>query len=141
MKTNIRWLSLLLVVLCLLAGCSHGEAAYSDNSQAGDSVYADLISIEPWTKTGVTNDGGLTVEYTKVLCEGCTTKGEQVWIYLDIDEYQAQFDDTADFSGDSWWAARLNYTDPVRIHGTMAESGDLKQETGRDLILVFSARD
>lgn len=134
----------LLAGICLMAGCSLEETAYSGSVKYGNRVYADLISIEPMTKVG-SSYLGTAYNYTDTVCVGYTTTGDEVWVYLSIEKYKELFDATANFEGDEWWADKVSFSEPVRVHGKMdrAESlcQGLSEDTGHDLILVFSSKD
>ena len=150
MKRNTisRLLSLVLALTMLLALAACGsaeEVAYSASAEEGDLVYVDLISIEPMTKIGTSYTNGIITNYTETACVCYTTSGDEVWVYIDIAEYKALFDGTADFEGDNWWADRVDFSSPVRVHGKMEEAEELCEglslDIGSSLIIVFESKD
>lgn len=149
-ETISRLLSLVLALtmlmgVCMLTGCSKEEAAYSSSSEEGDPVYVDVISIEPMTKVGTSYNGSIITNYTETACVCYTTSGDEVWVYIDIDTYLDLFDFTADFEGDDWWADRVDFSSPVRIHGKVEEAEELcdglSVDIGSSLIIVFESKD
>lgn len=150
-ETISRLLSLVLALtmlmgICLLTGCgAEEEVAYSSSAEEYDDVYVDLISIEPMTKIGTSYTDGIITNYTETACVCYTTSGAEVWVYIDIDKYLEQFDATADFEGDEWWADRVDFSTPVRIHGEMREAEDmcegLSYDIGTSLVIVFQSKD
>lgn len=151
-ETAARLLSLVLALtmlmgICLLTGCSSSdeEVAYSGSVKEYDDVYVDLISIEPMTKIGSSYTNGIITNYTETACVCYTSSGAEVWVYIDIDEYLEQFDATADFEGDNWWADRVDFSSPVRVHGEMRDAEDmcegLSYDIGTSLVLVFESRE
>lgn len=150
MKRNTisRLLSLVLALTMLLALAACGsaeEVAYSRSAEEGDLVYVDLISIEPMTKIGTSYTNGIITNYTETACVCYTTSGDEVWVYIDIAEYKSLFDATADFEGDDWWADRVDFSSPVRVHGKMEEAEELCEglsiDIGSSLVVVFESRD
>lgn len=146
--TFSRLLSLVLVLMlgaALLTGCSMEEQAWTRSSEEGDLVYVDLISIEPMTKVGSSYNGSVVTNYTETACVCYTTSGDEVWVYIEIAEYKALFDSTADFYGDNWWADRVDFSSPVRIHGKVEESEELCDglsiDIGSSLIVVFESKE
>ena len=128
------------------AGALDGVSAIHWNgADEGDLVYVDLISIEPMTKVGTSYNGSVVTNYTETACVCYTTAGDEVWVYIDIDTYMNLFDSTADFVGDDWWADRIDFSSPVRIHGKMDMAEDLCEglsyDIGSSLVIEFESKD
>ena len=138
-------LLLALAMVLSLAACAQEEVAYSAGADEGDLVYVDLISIEPMTKVGTSYNGSVVTNYTETACVCYTTAGDEVWVYIDIDTYMDLFDSTADFVGDDWWADRIDFSSPVRIHGKVEEAEELCEglsyDIGSSLVIVFESKD
>ena len=144
MKKQIlsRLLSLMLVLVLsvsLLAGCSSEEVPYSASAEEYDDVYVTLVSIEPMVKVGTGEN------YTETACVCYTTSGDEVWVYIDIDEYKELFDSSANFFGDNWWADRVDFSAPITFHGEMRDAEDLCEglsyDIGNSLIIVYRSHD
>ena len=138
-------LLLALAMVLSLAACAQEEVAYSAGADEGDLVYVDLISIEPMTKVGTSYNGSVVTNYTETACVCYTTAGDEVWVYIDIDEYKELFDSSANFFGDNWWADRVDFSAPITFHGEMREAEDLCEglsyDIGNSLIIVYRSHD
>lgn len=143
LRSRIACLALaaaMLLGVCMLTGCvAEEEVAYSSSATEYDDVYVDIVSIEPMIKIGVGDD------YTHTACECYTTSGSVVWVYISIDKYLLQFDPTADFEGDDWWADCVSLSSVTRIHGEMREAEDmcdgLSYDIGSTLLIDFESKD
>ncbi len=134
-------LALVMVLgMCMLTGCAEEEEVpYSSSVEVFDDVYVDIISIEPMTKIGVDEN------YTETACICYTATGEELWVYMKINKYMSSFDATADFEGDDWWADKVDFASPVRIHGEMRRAESLCEglsiDIGSTLILYYESHE
>jgi len=104
---------MICVFFCImLCSCRQKESVpFSNNVDAGESVYVDVVSIVP--KHTLTS--GTSV--TDVVCECTTLSGETVWVCLSTRQYQ-NLDPSASFSNylGNFYSGAF-YPDGVRIQG------------------------
>lgn len=94
---------------------------YSDSPNFGAMVYADIISIEPFT--GIYDSQDMTKRNNAVICEGKTYDGTTVWIYMTIAEYKNNIDDSAFLTYSSRASYHtIEYSPAARIYGSISDA-------------------
>lgn len=110
------------------------ETKFSSISEAGDNVYADIVSIFP--EIGIYTEG--SSYYSYFVCKCKTTSGGTVWVYMTTSEYKDNFDSSASTGIYNEYADEVTYSSSKRVHGTARSAENvmhgLSADTGKMLI-------
>lgn len=115
------------------------EQNFFDCSEAGESVYADIVSIFPAYKIYEEEN-----VYTHFACECVSASGDTLWLYITISDYVAFFDSEA------WDTIHSDYADEIsfptrRIYGFTQYADDLiddfSKDIGSELYIEFVSAD
>ncbi len=116
------------------------ETKFSSSVSAGESVYADIVSIFP--EIGIYTQGNSYYSY--FVCKCKTSSGTTVWVYMTCSEYKNNFDSSASTSIYNQYADEVTFSTSKRIHGTAkrAESimTGLSSDTGT-MVIDYSSVD
>ena len=101
-----------IVACILLCACGQkGPVAFTADTQTGESVYVDVVSIAPKH----TLSSGTSI--TEVVCECTAISGETVWVCMSTSQYQ-RLDPVASFSSFSGnFYSGAFYPDGIRLRG------------------------
>lgn len=103
------------------------EQNFFDCSEAGESVYADIVSIFPAYKIYEEEN-----VYTHFACECVSASGDTLWLYITISDYVAFFDSEAWDTIHSDYADELSFP-PRRIYGFTQYADDLIDDFSKDI--------
>lgn len=118
-------------------------APFSQTCRSGQDVYADIVSIIPEYGISLSLEGSNSTHYHSVVCRAVTVSGATVWVYMSVNEYNDDFDSSADLQDMFGSFQELTYSPSRRITGTayQAESAcdGLSEQIGCDLVLNYDS--
>ena len=128
-------LLLVLVMVCSVTAAAEGtegtEApAFNRADEATWDVTVEIAAIMPYA--GVYRDGAIIssykTNYTEAVCQCLTTEGEIAWLYIDIDDYNLFFDESASVHFDQFLSfSMVALPEPVRVDGTTTDAESLAE--------------
>lgn len=105
------------------------EMMYTSGAEDGDKVYVDVVNLEPQYTVGEMLKKGQFSITNNLVCLCQTTLGENVWVYMRIQEYEdfeGAYSEESTFLGvTSTWYGPISFENPIRIHGYVRDSDQL----------------
>lgn len=123
----------------VLSGKTIPESAYTSETPAMTCVYAELTSIVP----AYTLSDGVSALNTHVVCRAADAGGDQVWVAMSIEDYNAYIDESASLSVSGLARFQeMTYETPLVLHGISVEADSvasgLSDSIGGNTVIRFT---
>lgn len=123
----------------VLSGKTIPESAYTSETPAMTCVYAELTSIVP----AYTLSDGVSALNSHVVCRAADAGGDQVWVAISIEDYNAYIDESASLSVSGLARFQeMTYETPLVLHGITVEADSvasgLSDSIGGNTVIRFT---
>ncbi len=115
------------------------ETQFSQTVAPGAYVYESVVSISP--EKGLYTDGAST--YSGIICKCQTESGNVVWVYMNVTQYQENFDSDLNTSIQNVYAEPVTFSSPKKIWGVAKYANiivnGLSDEIGVEMLINFTS--